>query len=133
VVDSFESLEPGLRRPPLKNKILAFDVTQDAERTHESSDKGMAWLRPRQFGDRARGQYQGYARDPAGLLRARRERQCSRRAEQRDELAAFQLIELHSIPARGSDCRIPNLRWPVSGYASHSATGQPVALHIRGP
>jgi hypothetical protein len=35
-----------------------------------------------------------------GLLRARRERPRSRRAaEQRDELAPFQLIELHPLPA----------------------------------
>jgi hypothetical protein len=32
-------------------------------------------------------------------LRARRERPCRRAAEQRDELASFQLIELHSVPA----------------------------------
>jgi hypothetical protein len=32
------------------------------------------------------------------LLRAHRERPHSRTAEKRDELAAFQLIELHSIP-----------------------------------
>ena len=29
-------------------------------------------------------------------------------------------------------CRISNLRWSVSGYATRSATGQPGALHIRG-
>jgi hypothetical protein len=35
------------------------------------------------------------------LLRARRERPGSRRAaEQRDELASFQLIELHSVPSQ---------------------------------
>ena len=35
------------------------------------------------------------------LLRARRERQRRRRAaEQRDELAPFQLIELHSVPCQ---------------------------------
>ena len=34
----------------------------------------------------------------AGLLRARRDRPRSRAAEQRDELAAFQLIELHLVP-----------------------------------
>jgi hypothetical protein len=32
------------------------------------------------------------------LLRARRQRPRYRRAEQRDELTPFQLIELHSIP-----------------------------------
>jgi hypothetical protein len=36
------------------------------------------------------------------LLRARRERARNRRAaEQRDELAPFQLIELHSVPSQG--------------------------------
>src|SRR5262249_10292126 len=35
------------------------------------------------------------------LLRARRERPCCRRtAEQRNELAAFQMIELHSVPCQ---------------------------------
>jgi hypothetical protein len=33
---------------------------------------------------------------PLGLLRTRRERPHSRAAEQRDEIASFQLIELHS-------------------------------------
>ncbi|HKD92513.1 MAG TPA: hypothetical protein VKB56_11430 [Terriglobales bacterium] len=39
---------------------------------------------------------------PVSLLRARRERPRSRAAEQRDEGAAFQLIELHSISASHS-------------------------------
>src|SRR5262249_33581770 len=30
------------------------------------------------------------------------------------------------------DCRISNWQGSVSGYASHSATVQPVALHIQG-
>ena len=34
-----------------------------------------------------------------GLLRARREGPSRGAAEQRDELAPFQLIELHSVPA----------------------------------
>src|SRR5262249_1921071 len=52
------------------------------------------------------------------LLRARRERPCRRSAaEQRDELAAVQLIELHSVPYQpGPDCRISNSRRSVSGY-----------------
>ena len=51
-----------------------------------------------------------------GLLRARRERPCRRAAERRYELASFQLIELHSVPA--SQCpieRISNWRGAVSG------------------
>src|SRR6516164_5943333 len=35
----------------------------------------------------------------SGLLSARRERPCRRAAEKRDELAPFQLIKFHSIPA----------------------------------
>src|SRR5262245_20974853 len=38
---------------------------------------------------------------PLGLLRARRERPRSRAAEQRDELAPLQVIELHSVPSQG--------------------------------
>jgi hypothetical protein len=33
------------------------------------------------------------------LLRARHERPCNRAAEKRDELASFQSVELHLIPA----------------------------------
>jgi hypothetical protein len=40
------------------------------------------------------------------LLRPRRERQRRRAAEQRDELASFQLIELHRVTCqRGPNCR----------------------------
>jgi hypothetical protein len=44
------------------------------------------------------------------LLRARRERPRGRRAaEQRDEMTAFQLIELHSVPRQPeADCKISN-------------------------
>jgi hypothetical protein len=39
------------------------------------------------------------AAHPCRLLRARRERPCScRAAEQRDEIAAFQLTKLHPLP-----------------------------------
>jgi hypothetical protein len=53
--DLLESLEPALRRPPLQNEILAFDVTQDAQRSHEGSDKGMDRFRSPHLGDWARG------------------------------------------------------------------------------
>jgi hypothetical protein len=58
------------------------------------------------------------------LLRARRERPCDRRAaDERDELAAFQLIELHSIPAsQGLEYRISSWRRIVSGYRNDCAT-----------
>jgi hypothetical protein len=44
----------------------------------------------------------------AGLLRARRERPCDRRAaEEGDEFPSLQLIELHSVPCQ-PDRRISN-------------------------
>jgi hypothetical protein len=47
------------------------------------------------------------------LLRAHRERprrvrRAHRAAEQRDEIAPFQLINLHSLPPARTDCRISN-------------------------
>jgi hypothetical protein len=51
------------------------------------------------------------------LLRARYERPRRRAAEQRDELATLQLIELHSVPAAKPDCRISNWEASVSGYS----------------
>src|SRR5262249_35751992 len=50
------------------------------------------------------------------LLSARCEWQrCRRAAEQRDELASFQLIELHFGPREpGPNCRISNCQGPVS-------------------
>jgi hypothetical protein len=51
-------------------------------------------------------------------LRARRERpRCRCAADERDELAAFQVIELLSVPCQpGPDCRISNWLGSVSGY-----------------
>ena len=43
---------------------------------------------------------------PLALLRARRERPRRRAAEQRDEVASFQPIELHLVPAAKPDGRI---------------------------
>jgi hypothetical protein len=52
-------------------------------------------------------------------MRPRRERPCDCRAtKQRDELASFQLIELHSVPCQpGPECRISNCNRSVSGHA----------------
>jgi hypothetical protein len=52
-----------------------------------------------------------------GLLRPKRPRyRCA--ADKRDEVAAFQLIELHSFPAsQGPLCRISNCKRSVSGHA----------------
>ena len=48
---------------------------------------------------RGRSGRDAYAAQPFGLLRSRGERpSCRPPAEQRDELASFQLIELHSVP-----------------------------------
>src|SRR5262249_6819444 len=58
-------------------------------------------------------------------LRARRERPrcCRRTAEQRDQLAAFQTIELHSISDQPeANCRISNWQGRVSGRRNNFAT-----------
>src|SRR5262249_23157557 len=50
------------------------------------------------------------------LLRARRERPSSCSAEQRDEVAAFQLMEMHPIPyGPGAHSRIPDCNKLASG------------------
>jgi hypothetical protein len=60
------------------------------------------------------------------LLRARRERSRRRTTEQRYELAAFQLIELHSVPHQpGPDCKISNWRrGDLDGRISLEVTGR---------
>src|SRR5215471_13333262 len=52
---------------------------------------------------RARCASRAWERHVRRLPRARRERPCRRAAEQRDELAASQLIELHSVPSPSRD------------------------------
>ena len=68
------------------------------------------------------------------LLRARRERPCRGRAEQRNEIAAFQLIELHSVPCQpGPNCSISKQRWSVRGYEAVCTTCQLLAKPVPGP
>src|SRR5262249_15597018 len=55
---------------------------------------------------------------PLALLRPRDEWPRRRPAEQRDELAAFQLVELHSVPAAKPDCSISNWQGMVNGGAN---------------
>ena len=65
------------------------------------------------------------------LLRARRERPCHRAAEQRDELAALQLIELHPVTARlGYDRRIVDFTTGVCWPFCNRIAGC-TALHIQ--
>ena len=56
-------------------------------------------------------------------LRGGRPRHCPA-LNKPDELAAFQLIELHSVPSEVQIVGLPNLRGSVSGYASHSGAEQ---------
>jgi hypothetical protein len=74
--------------------VTANGPTQHRQRLLERPDAGLP-LRIVRGG----GQEQANAPHPIGLLRARRKwpRRC-RAAEQRDELAPFQLIELHPLP-----------------------------------
>ena len=66
------------------------------------------------------------------LLRARRERPRGRAADERDERASIQLIELHSIPAsQGRIGRISNCQRIVSGYRNDCA-GAVVTFMMRG-
>src|SRR5262249_37855359 len=89
----------------LHRHVLAFDVAGFVEALAEPGNKG----RIRQSGtDEADHRHRR-------LLRMHRERPrgCSA-AEQRDELAPFQLIEGHSVPCQpGPNYRISNLQWSV--------------------
>jgi hypothetical protein len=72
--------------------VAPFDITEVAHPAHEFLAK---WIVVRGSSADV-----SDARELARLLRARRERpDGGGAAEQRDEIAAFQLIELHSIPA----------------------------------
>src|SRR5262249_23730372 len=88
VVAFTKSLRPAI----FDRDGVALGPTKLAQPLHEDGEPGrldQTWAR----GEKPDG------RQPARSLRARRERPCCRRAaEQRDELAPFQVIELHSSP-----------------------------------
>src|SRR5262245_47631168 len=87
--------------------VLAFDVSGLLEALMKSAQiirEGLKRCRVQKSNHRHR-----------RLLRDRLHRPRRRAAEQRDELAAFQLIESHSIPS-SLDCRISNWQRSVSGY-----------------
>src|SRR5262252_3748312 len=64
------------------------------------------------------GQEHADAPHPLARLRARRERPRCPAAEQRDELASFQLIELHLPPQPGTCGSIPHWRGSGQGLAA---------------
>src|SRR5262252_2627553 len=109
----------GVAKAKLDLDVAAIDPAQFLQALYQLPDPGLTfWVALREHTQKSD------ARHPAGLLRPRRERPRGRRAaEQRDELAPFQLIELHSVPCQpGPDCRISNWPWSVSGYTSSEGT-----------
>src|SRR5215470_6060498 len=87
-----KSLVVPLRPAVLDGDVRTLDITEVAQTQADS-------LKPR---GKRRWRCHAEESDPryfARLLRASRERPRRRAAEQRDELAPFQLIELHSIPS----------------------------------
>src|SRR5262249_52386055 len=78
--------------------IMAVDPAQFPQPAEERRDAGSAFRIVR-----GGAHEHADAPHPLALLRARRERPCGSAADERDELAAFQLIELHSFPpAKGA-------------------------------
>src|SRR5262249_53581088 len=97
-----------------ENEVLAVDEAVRGQ----SGEKGLPTLVGRAH--RGAADEQPHAIDFPRLLRARRERpRGSCAAEQRDELAPVQLIELHSIPLSArAGYRISNCKRSVSGYGA---------------
>src|SRR5262245_16561189 len=94
-----ETVGLSFRKSILDGNILPNNVSQVAQAPLEGVSAG--------YHRGARVDAQKSNRDFIGwLLRARRERPRGRAAEQRDELAAYQLIEWHSIPASQGRSRI---------------------------
>src|SRR5262249_10847708 len=90
----------------LEGEILSFDVPKLAHPLIERHPEGEC---PRIWRRRTHTQYPRWS-----LLRSRRERPRRRRAAEQDELAPFQLIELHSVSQQpGPDCKISNWRGSV--------------------
>src|SRR5262249_8038660 len=87
------ALVASLCIPIFNREISTFDPAELAQPLHKSSD-------PLTFSRRRSGPQVPDDRQLPRLLRARRKRPRRRRAaQQRDELAASQFIELHSIPS----------------------------------
>src|SRR5262249_37222389 len=86
-----ETLAAALRPANLNRDVATFHPTEFAQPLHECGE-------PLALDQGRGGAQESAGRQLARLLRARRERPRGHCA-QRDELAAFQLIELHPVPA----------------------------------
>src|SRR5262245_9161969 len=88
-----ETLAAALRPANLNRDVATFHPTEFAQPLHECGE-------PLALDQGRGGAQESDGRQLAGLLRARRERPRSRRAEERDELASLQVTE-HSVPSQG--------------------------------
>jgi len=95
---------------------LTLDVTELAQAIPEGSEVGSV--------ENRRNGLEHADAPQLPLLRVRRERPRSRyAAEQRDEVAAFPLTEMHPIPhGRGAHRRIPDCSGSVSGWVQPAPT-----------
>src|SRR5262249_5162015 len=81
--------------PELDRNVLAFDI---AGLRKAATETGHEW-----FVLLGRCRIEEPDHRHRRLLRTRRDRPCSRAADERDELAPLQLIDLHSVPAANPD------------------------------